>query len=301
MGVAPVSDGAFVKTLADAKSIALTAFTLPPGRVLDALAGAASNGADVDVTLAGDHFVNTIEPVRLNNLNAKLVLTHAGATFHTNTEKNSPGHPLHAKIALVDGVGYLDERNWPSDGKDLILRDDRPDDIAVMKKAVAGQVSTGKTLTTLKSDALALEAKTIADANSDTIDVATESFGPGAVADALRDQAEKGTNVRLVVVANDVYGADKHKQAKAEIKELMHAGVQVHVNTTFSSEKMAVLAGDSAWVGSTNATRGRPGQIDWGMRVTGSAIVDSLRAHFERTWDESVPYSARKANGTAAA
>ena len=82
-------------------------------------------------------------------------------------------HPLHAKVALVDGVGYINERKWPSDGEDLILRDDEPKDVAIIRDAIAGETHSGSTLTTLKSDALGQEADVISHGRGKTLDVET--------------------------------------------------------------------------------------------------------------------------------
>src|SRR5476651_1066804 len=125
----------FVQTLAHAKQIALTAYTLREGRVLDALEAAARGGAAVTVRLERDPLDDAAGTLHHANAAALDALRKAGAT----AEATKPGEPtLHLKAAVVDGLAWLDDRNWASGGAERIVRDSDPDDVAAVASAVAG-------------------------------------------------------------------------------------------------------------------------------------------------------------------
>src|SRR5476651_2639868 len=125
----------FVQTLAHAKQIALTAYTLREGRVLDALEAAARGGAAVSVRLERDPLDDAAATLHSANAASIAALRAAGAS----AEVTKPGEPvLHLKAAVVDGVAWLDDRNWASGGAERILRDTDPDDAAAVAAAVAG-------------------------------------------------------------------------------------------------------------------------------------------------------------------
>jgi hypothetical protein len=69
------------------------------------------------------------------------------------------------------------------------------------------------------------------------------------------------------------------------------AGVEVRVGP--DSEKLA-LSSSQAWVGSANATGGRPRTIDWGTRTSDAAIRRALGARFEGNWNRARAGSARR-------
>ena len=176
------------------------------------------------------------------------------------------------------------------------MRDDEPKDVAVIRDAIAGNVSAASTLTTLKSEALKRETAYITNGRGKTLDIETESFGPGAVADAIDDRAKDGDHVRLIAVKNDVYGKDHHATAKAEIAQLIHDGVEVRMNPAIGAEKMAIFPTGGGWLGSANATAGRAGTIDWGRTLDTPSIITRMHADFERTWNASTPYDAAAAD-----
>ena len=65
------------------------------------------------------------------------------------------------------------------------------------------------------------------------------------------------------------------------------------------NEKCAVAA-SGAWVGSANATyaHGAAGaQRDWGLATRAPALVDGLRAAFERNWSAARPLTDGAPNG----
>ena len=111
----------FVSALEHARTIALTAYTLRAGSVLDALEAAARRGADVRVRLERDPLDNAAGTLHEANAASLAALRAAGA----HAEATEPNEPvLHLKAAVVDGVAWLDDRNWASGGAERILRDD---------------------------------------------------------------------------------------------------------------------------------------------------------------------------------
>ena len=266
-----------------ARRISLGAYVLG-GRMLDALASAAARGARVRVFLAATDFP------RVND-DAAGRLRAAGAAVTIVDPQPGRRAALHAKLALIDDVAYVDDCNWTASAGDTILRDDRPADLAAVRDALefgAGDAPS-QDFAMRKSDALASEAGLLDGSRSDCdrIAVESESFGcRNAVYGALERAAERGGRPRLLVSERDLRGNGPERTA---LDRLVSDGVRVRV-TSASNEKFA-LAGDAAWLGSANATPAyvRPDQIDWGMRTRDRAIVAHLRDTFDRRWNEAKP------------
>lgn len=252
-----------VAAMQHAHSIALRAYVLRPGTVLDALSASSRRGARVRVRLECRPFADPSGALAAQNASAVATLASAGADAAL---ADCDGlHPAHIKDARVDGALFLDDRNWPDDGGDTILRADPADDVALQK-----------------DDALRREARTIyraADAGK-SVAVETESFGFGRVYAALKFAAARGP-VRLLVTARDVTA-----RSLPALRRLQAAGVTVR--TCAADEKLAVTP-DEAWAGSANATAGVPAQADWGLRIFQRPVVNALRARFERNWSSGVP------------
>jgi len=202
-----------------------------------------------------------------------------------------PGQtPWHMKAALVDGVAYLDDRNWAADGKETILRDTDADDVAVVGRTLAGTPARDGHLRTTKHDAIALESEVIRGAGATPVAVETESFGLGAIYADLLHRAEAHEPTRLLVSSLELAepAADRERRA---LERLAAAGVAVR--SVENDEKIAV-AGERAWVGSANATYadGPAGdQIDWGLATRVPSLVTDLRAAFERNWSAGTSVS----------
>ena len=194
---------------------------------------------------------------------------------------------------MVDGTAWLDDRNWASGGAERIVRDDDPGDVAAVASAVAGGPGADAHLATTKAAAQQLEADVIARAGADPLDVESESFGNGAIYNALLHRAEAHLPTRLIVAGREASDAGNGTE-RAHLKHLAALGVAVRVGTAGTGdldEKLAVTAGD-AWVGSANATyaRGDYGaQRDWGLVTQDAAVIDGLRNAFERNWSVARP------------
>jgi hypothetical protein len=288
------SPAGFIRTVQTAQRIALTAYTLHAGTVLDALVAAARRGADVRVRLERDPLDDAAGSLHQANAAAIAALAAAGAVAQATT----PGEPvLHLKAAVVDGVAWLDDRNWAGGGAERILRDTDADDVAAVASAVAGGAGADGHLATTKSGAQRLEGDVIARAGAAPLVVESESFGNGTIYNALLRRAQAHLPTRLIVAGREV-AEPGNRTERAHLSRLAALGVEVRVGDPRRGdldEKLAVAAGD-AWVGSANATyaRGADGaQRDWGIATREPGVVDGLRRAFERNWNAARPLAGR--------
>ncbi len=286
--IGPSSLAALLAAIARGRNIQLASSLLREGRLVAALEAAGERGASVRVDLedrpyAGDSAVR----VRLAEQNSDV----AGALqqHHVDARLRGAGQPpLHLKAAIVDGIAYLDDRNWPECGGDSIVTIDDAADVAALRSAIGGAPQSGPHLATIKGDALALETYAIASSPpSDVLSCETESIGGSAVVDALCARARRGGCVRLLVDRHDL-GGGKHVAAAAALRTLADAGVDVRACD--GAEKFA-LAGKQAWLGSANATTGEAGALDWGLQTRSRAVIDRLQAHLDARWAGAGPAS----------
>jgi hypothetical protein len=283
------STGEVLAALQRARDVAITAYTLPPGRILDALAAAAGRGARVRVRLEGYIYKddgslseqNSAAVGRLRAAGADARLVHQGA---------ADGEPmLHLKSAIVDGTAFLDDRNWPDDGGDTIVRDDAAPDVALLRDAVEGREDSGsRAFSVEKRRSLALEARLIDGAGAgDEIAVESESFGAGnAVYAALDRAAQREAHVRVLVSAREAGATADERTA---IAALERHGVQVRACD--GDEKFALVNGTRGWIGSSNATTAfeHPDQLDWGARSDDPALLRHLAGAFASRWSAAQP------------
>lgn len=193
------------------------------------------------------------------------------------------------KAALLDGAAYLDDRNFNERG-DTIVRDDSWRDIAALKAALADRPwPRGRTFWTNKGDALAGEARLLRTAlHARAVDVQTESFGASnAVYAALKGAASQGVRCRLIVAPKDI----NPKELRA-ISILQALGVEVRAAK--SNEKFALVDGQKAWIGSSNATSAyyNADQKEWGLRTAARALTRELERRFAENWNAALPLSS---------
>lgn len=257
-----------VAAMARAHSVELQAYVLRPGRVLDALGAAAERGARVTVRLECAPYADPSGSLAAQNAGIVNALASEGADARlVDCDGTAPSH---LKSARVDGAVFLDDRNWPDDGRDTIVR-----------------VDGDAAYATRKDEALRREARTIYRAadRGDAVDVETESFGFGRIYAALK-YAALHSKVRLLVCGRDVTA-----RSRPALDRLRAAGVEVRAGP--DDEKMAVSASE-VWIGSANASAGVPEQSDWGMRIFERPVVSAMRARFARNWnDAAAPVAAR--------
>jgi hypothetical protein len=290
MSVTTSGAGDVVRALAGARRAALAGYILPPGAVRGALEAAARRGADVWVRLEGRPYDGPTHRLRRENEATVAELGAAGV----HAALTDPSEPLfHLKAAVIDGVAWLEDRNWAGGERSTILRDDDPADVQAAAAAIAGLPGRGRSLATTKRDALALEAAAIRAAGSEPLAVETESLGQSAVVAAIRERAAAHRPTRLLVARREAAGPSGGKERKL-LAELARAGVTVRVGSPTGpelAEKLAVGAREG-WVGSANASAaiGPFGeQRDWGLAVRTPALLRSLRGAFERNWRAAVP------------
>jgi hypothetical protein len=298
--IALTTAAGFIRTLDSAQNVALTAYTLHPGHVFDALEAAARRGAAVSVRLERDPLDDAAGTLHRANAAALAALRAAGAA----AEATGPGEPvLHLKAAVVDGVAFLDDRNWAAGGAERIVRDTEPDDVAAVGAAVARGPGSDGHLATTKSGAQRLESDVIAGAGSAPLVVESESFGNGTIYNALLRRAKAHQPTRLIVAGREV--AERgNRTERAHLAHLAALGVEVRVGDPRHGdldEKLAVADRD-AWVGSANATYARDAdgaQRDWGLATRQPDIGAALRGAFERNWSVARPLAdaVRRAAG----
>ena len=283
------STDALFRAVAGARTVEASAYLLRPGGgFVRSLEAAARTGATVHVWADGRPYRDP-GPIRLGTLAAARDLRAAGASVDVVSSRR-----VHLKAAVVDGVAYLDDRNWTDGGRDSVVVTDDPAEVALVRDAIErGRTACDGTLATSKGEALALEAAVIRDGGAQ-VDAQSEALGagPGPYA-ALQARARAGARVRLIVSSAELSGRGGARE-RAALSALARAGVSVRVGAQRSgagNEKLCV-AGDAAWAGSANATYCDAGACDWGLRTRDPAIVGALHDRFERNWTGASPYVA---------
>jgi hypothetical protein len=287
------SVAAFTACLAGAKSVDFASYTLHPGPVRSALVEAARAGAGVRVRLEGRPLDDAAGTLRAANLDSVAVLAAAGADAAL-TPAGSP--ELHLKAAVVDGVAWLDDRNWTGDVHETVVRDSDAGASAELRRALHGDPGGDGPLQTTKGAAAAAEAALLRGAGDHPVDVESESFGTGPVYAVLLARARAGSPSRLLVASREASGTGAVGDAERRcLARLASLGVEIRTGgsrETDLSEKLALVP-DAVWIGSANATYagGWAGQqADWGIATRDPGIVDGIRAAFEANWRDGRPY-----------
>lgn len=273
---------AFLDAVSTAKRIDVSAYCLAPP-MLDALETAADRGAYVAVSLEATPFGDRSGArAKANEWTVRALQRHGAHAELSRAE-------IHSKAAIVDGVAWLDDRNFPKTGPDLIVRDDDPADVQAVRQTFDGKAPPGGRIGFTKAAALAIEAETIRTAPRGEIDCASESFNGGTISHELTVRAAAGDRVRLVVDAGEARG---WREARA-LSNLARRGVEIRV-CRGGVDKLTVC-GDRAWLGSANATYPDPRtalQSEWGLATANPDAIAALRERFERTWAAAQPLTA---------
>ncbi len=260
--------------IASAHDVAFGSYFLTRGPVRDALAGAARHGAHVAVTLQADPYRGSGQRAPESAASAR-VLREAGAHVSLLARDQVP---FHLKAAVCDGVAYLDDRNWTQRGPEIVIADDDPRDVALLRDALAGHGGEDATLATRKDEALRRELALIESAPHAPVIVETERIGTSPISAALRRHARGGAPTTLVL------GRARDRSPREVATIALLAGDGVVVREGGSNQKLA-LAGDTAWIGSGNATAafGRgAGQVEWGMVTRDPALVGAVGSALAR-------------------
>ncbi|HEY0381198.1 MAG TPA: hypothetical protein VGC72_03260 [Candidatus Elarobacter sp.] len=260
--------------IASAHDVAFGSYFLMRGPMRDALAGAARHGAHVAVTLQADPYRGSGKRAPDNVASAR-VLRDAGARVSLLARDEVP---FHLKAAVCDGVAYLDDRNWTQRGPEIVVADDDPRDVALVRDALGGRGGGDATLATRKDEVLRREVALIESAPHAPVIVETERIGTTPLSAALRRHARGGASTTLVLGR----ARDRSRSELTTIARLVADGVVLREGG--ANEKLA-LAGDTAWIGSGNATAafGRgAGQLEWGLVTKDPALVGAVRTALAR-------------------
>jgi hypothetical protein len=286
--IGPSSLAAVLSAIGSGRRIRLASSLLREGRLVSALESAGDRGASVRVELEGAPYASD-PAVRVRLAEANRDVVRALRAHHVAAHARDAGEaPLHLKAAIVDGVAYLDDRNWPERGGDSIVAVNDTRDVAALRSAIDGAPRSGPHVATRKTEALALEVGLLAAAPPRAaVACETESIGESRVVDRLCARAHLGERVR-VLVDEHALGAGKNVSAAAALRRLARAGAEVRVCD--GAEKFAI-AGGRAWLGSANATSGDASALDWGLRTRNRALVAGLQGRFEARWAGAEPTS----------
>jgi hypothetical protein len=279
------STAALLDAIGKADSIALGSYVLNPGSALVAALcrAAAYNHARVKVRLGeGSH--DSGDVAATNQATADKLRASGIEVTQTKSVE-------HLKAAVVDGVVYLDDRNWAAHGPQTVVADSRPKDVAAVRRALeTGVPGRGSdSFAVGKLDAQTLERHLIDSSSRSPLEVESETLTlDSRVEDALLRAAEH-RRVRLIVSREGISDAKE----RPALEQLARNGVEIRVGddqTGVGNEKFCV-AGSRAWLGSANATftgHGR-GSLDWGLRTSGPGIVRALHDQFAKNWRASAP------------
>ncbi len=174
-------------------------------------------------------------------------------------------------------VAYLDDRNWTKRGPELVLADDDPADVSLVRDGLNGRGQSDATLATRKDAALQRELDLVEHAGRAPLTVETERVATSPLTRALQARALRGEPTTLIASR-----AHRPRREAHAIAALRADGVTVRNGGV--NEKLAI-AGDRAWIGSGNATgaAGRNArQIEWGLTTRDPAIVGAVRAALAR-------------------
>ncbi len=180
-----------LKALGAARTVWFGTSLLGTRPLVNALEAAAERGARVHVRLERRPYAR--DPAEAQAMAGENVATVRELRRHGVDARLSPlrGPSQHAKLALVDGTAFFDDRNWPVRG-DTILVTNAPRDVARVRAVFAGRHDPGAGRLALRKDeALTLEASVARRAHGDLC-VETESVGRCGVVDALLARARSG-------------------------------------------------------------------------------------------------------------
>ncbi|MBV8689919.1 MAG: phosphatidylserine/phosphatidylglycerophosphate/cardiolipin synthase family protein [Candidatus Eremiobacteraeota bacterium] len=262
------------------RAIEFSAYILRSGQIVQALQNTVKHGAHVRVQLEAHPYADSDGKLAKINRDAVSKLRRAGV--HAQLADVSGQRGMHMKAAIVDGMAFLDDRNWPADRRNIVIADDDRGDVHALREALHGKATPGGALALTKGRALARETTVLLSAKQtrDRVSVETESLTAGtAPYAAMKALARSGRCVRLLICSDDLRPA-----AIYAARALLRAGVDVRL--THAAEKIAV-AGSRAWVGSANATYGQAQQTDWGLCLHSRRICKQLQVRFDSTWQHA--------------
>jgi phosphatidylserine/phosphatidylglycerophosphate/cardiolipin synthase-like enzyme len=285
-GVRLSSTGAVAGAIRGADRIDFSVYTIRRDNpVVKALEAAATGGARVTVRI-GEPYRDGSGDIAATNRATTRDLEQSGVRVIASDRIE------HLKAAVVDDRLYLDGRNWTRSGRDTVVCDERPRDVAAVRHAIerGTPARSGSDFAVGKNDALDLERALVAHTRRGRIDVESEVVTSNSrIFDELVFATRRHAHVRLVVSSDGLFSDGE----PAALRQLSRVGVDVRVadgRSGAGGEKFCVT-GRHAWVGSANLDYGGAGRgmLDWGLRTDAGAIARSLHDRFTVDWASSTP------------
>lgn len=259
--------------LLSAQHIAIVTYTLAPQQsIVSDLCAASARGANVSVVFSRNAFG---EAQRNNIATERLFIKCGVKIFKSHTDS-------HLKLAILDSILFFDDTNFSSAGE--MVRDDIPGDRAIAQRAILGIFGENDHLWTRKADALAAEARVALARASHSLDVSSESFGPGTTLyETLILRARLHDHIRLIVARREAEDS-RNREERQALGRLAREGVEIRYGD--GNEKMLV-DGDNLFLSSANATTGYPNQIEWGIAAHSPTLAAALKTRFAREWAQA--------------
>jgi hypothetical protein len=300
-GLANVAPTFFSTIVPNARKICLSAWDLS-SNITTALVAAAHNGASVTVITPyseNSSNANDLSQIIAAGGRAKTEYTSTMGTPSSTTAYQQAPMDIHAKMALIDGVAYLDGHNWFS--TDVVMQDGQSGDYGAIQSDLVSFPSTAPsngTFTTdkqvsLKTESTYLQAIVPNLSAANEYDFITESFNPNPSSGNYNDDVYDGMcqiaslpqHVTMHVVVESFSGYSSSAQAALQNLMLLDPNAVVRTNNN-GHEKISMVrptvgssAPISAWFGSSNATT--TDLFDWGMDISDPAVLNALATYFD--------------------
>jgi hypothetical protein len=176
------STRAAIQSLNSAHRVTFSAYVLRPGKMFEGLAAAARRGAAVHVRVEGSPYGGP--GLARENRAALARLRACGADARAVDADGTGRKALHSKALVADGALFLDDRNWPDDGRDTVVRDDFGADVRAVASALSETPFESSLYFAVRRDeAIALETRLLYSANpGEDVVVASEPAAAGQCA-----------------------------------------------------------------------------------------------------------------------
>lgn len=302
----------FSSTLPGARQVCISMWDFSSDSY-NALLSAVHNGANVSVVIPySQESSNESDATSIASAGGHIVWEYTGATppplpSGPNEASISSPMDIHAKFALVDGVGYMDGHNWFS--TDVVMEDGSSADFSVMQQDLehfSTPAPSNGTFTTDKQASLANEAAYITGENAQSgqeYDFSSEDFNPsgtspnnnGAVYTAMCTAAANQATIHIVV---EEFSGDS-STAKSALENLILLDPNASVRSSSGGlEKISMVRGaSSAWFGSSNDST--TDLFDWGMTLGTTGVISALQSYFDSTFNASSPIPSPSPGATA--
>jgi hypothetical protein len=292
----------FSSIIPNAHTICLSAWDLSSD-IDTALEAAARNGASVTViTPYSQNSSNSsdISAIVAAGGHAKYEYTSSHGTATASIAYQSAPFDIHAKMAIVDGVAYLDGHNWFT--TDVVTQDGIAGDFSAIQNVLVnltspapsnGTFTTDKQLSLKNESAYLQSVLSSLTSSTNEYDFITESFNPSGdgeynddVYDGMCAISALASHPTMHVVVEEYSGYSSAAQTALQSLMLRDPNAIVRTNNN-GHEKISMIRStvggtpSSAWFGSSNATT--TDLFDWGYDITdnSSGMLTALASYFD--------------------